>query len=406
MAAAASTQLASDEDWKFKESKARAVGFGIGDSILREIEVQRRAKLQFNELLITSLDGPKHRKEYSSQVKAALLDDKRPIMVFFGLLNVKPSKKFGHGGLEDEEEDRIVDMIDKHPELCQELYRFEAFPKDLLHPLHMLCALGAGSKTLKVCLKACEAAIFHDTSILGSPVHYAVSHDAPFESIKFLVKKDADSLLIQSSKNLYTPLHSGALHSCHPNTIAYLTDRCPSSAGLLDKDGNTPLHLACSVKHPVLAIVEDLTEVYPEAGEIVSGEGQIPLMCAMKRHAKPEVLNDLIVSRPDVTKYVDDDGSTILHKALVYDVDVSVLKILVKANPSMLQATNSLGNYPIHTAVQNAIQNRKVYSLLCRKYPDALEEKNKAGNTPCSYAKKKKLDVEIVEFLNPYEDDE
>lgn len=354
----------SAPDWLFNESDAmnRKVGLGIGSSIVRDIEAERMAELSRNKQLITSLDGPSKRKEYRAELKRVLAEDTRPIFQFFTLLNQKPYKDSAKL-----KEDKLVPVMKEHPEFCKELYRFEAFHNDLLHPLHMLCALGASTATLKTCLKHCEAAMFHDDSVLGSPMHYACTFNAPFELIRWLVKKDKDSLQLSNAKRM-TPLHLACLYGADANTVAFLTDRCPKAATKVDEEGSTALHLACSVETSDLEIVEDLTEVNPEA-------------CIV----------------------TDNEGSTPLQKALESNADISILKDLIRTNADAVKIANHTGNLPVHTAILSD-SDLKVFKLLARKYPEGLEVENLAGDTPHVLAKKMGLDDEISQFLDPYEE--
>jgi len=211
-----------------------------------------------NEKLLTTLDGgPKSRKSYSKAVAAVMEEDKqRPLIQFFHLLNHKPYKRN-----DKLDQDAIVNMIKEHPDFCQQVFRFEAFHKDLLHPLHMLAAMNADLATLRLCLKHCEAALFYDQTSLGAPLHYAVTFNAAFDTIRWLVKKDSDAVMLPNTADQHTPLHLAVLFEADAETIFFLTDRCSKAAGLVDSKGNTPLHLACSGEEPELEVIEDLTEV-------------------------------------------------------------------------------------------------------------------------------------------------
>ena len=210
-----------------------------------------------NDKLITTLDGgPKSRKLYTKALQTALEGDSRPKMKFFALLNRKPYKR------EDRlDEDALCALMKEYPDFCQEVYRFEAFHRDLLHPLHMLAALSADLATIRLCFKHCEAALFHDASQLGAPLHYAVTFNASFDMIRWFVKKDMDALQLPNQADKHTPLHLAVLYEADSETCFFLTDRCAKAAQTLDKDGNTPLHLACSGEEPELEVIEDLTEV-------------------------------------------------------------------------------------------------------------------------------------------------
>jgi ankyrin repeat protein len=401
MAAATTKAGSATPDWMFKEKDVnkKQIGFGIGSSILRDMEKEKAERLLRNEKLITALGPPDGRKEFLLLLETVLAEDKRPMFQLYQLLNLKPYRR-----KDKIDEGRVIALIKEHPDLCQNLYRFEAFPKDLLHPFHMMCAMNASCTLINACYKACEAALFHDDSVLGAPIHYAVTFNAGFELIRWLVKKDLDALQVQNREYM-TPLHLACLYEANAETVAFLTDRCAMAALLIDKDGMTPLHLACSVEEPQLAVTEDLTEVNAQACAMQSKDGSTPLTLAMKVGADAAVLKDLIVSNPQaVALSYDDRTGTSLHKAIKYGVDLSVLKDLIRADPQALEVPDvKSGNLPVHLAAKCKC-NIKVFELLARKYPEGLEQTNKAGQTPTDYAAANKLDDEIVQFLNPFEE--
>jgi len=129
-------------------------------------------------------------------------------------------------------------------------------------------------------------------------------------------------------------------------------------------------------------------------------------MCALQAGAETPILRDLICSCPAAAGVVNRNGSSPLHLALRRDCDYAVVKDLVIAATECVQLPDKKwGNLPVHTAVQVQCDDLQVYKLLARKFPDGLEAKNKAGDTPHSMALKSKgLDPEIAEFLNPFEE--
>jgi ankyrin repeat protein len=358
--------------------------------------------LQANNRLITTLDGPKKRKEFAAHIEQLVAVDKRPVVIFYNLLNRSPKKKKS----DKLDETSVLQFTRDYPDFCSDLFRFEAFYKDLIHPLHMLCALGASLALLKSCLSCCEAALFHDESALGAPVHYALHCRAPLEVVRWLVKKDIDALQIQSDLNGQLPLHVAVANMATTETVAFLTDRCAAAALQADNDGMTPLHLACSVEKPVLAIIEDLTEVGPQAGERLSKNQETPLLIAIRLKADPAILKDLIISHPKAACIPDGAGLLPLHSAIKHKATYEVIRDLVRAHPDGVRTWDNKENknLPVHMAVQYESNEFDVYKLLARKYPDGLEATNAAGQTPHQYAALHKLDEEIVEFLNPFEE--
>lgn len=383
-------------DWMFNETDAsnKKKGFGIAGNMLKDKEEKLEASLK----LITTLSGPYSSKEYARLLKDVLAEEKRPIFLFFEMLNLNPHKQ----GKKKLDEVGVVFTLQELPDYCSQLFRFEAFPNDLLHPLHMLCALSASLSTIKACFNLCNAAIFHD-SISGSPIHFATSFNASFDVIRWLVKKDPDALHLGTTNEKMTPLHLACQHEADSETVAFLTELGPQAASMLDEDGMTPLHWACSVEEPNLAVIEDLTEVYPEAGIVVAC-GKTPLLLAIERKAETLVLRDLIASNPKCAALSDCRGFKPLHRAIEMAADIKVLKDLINADKLSIRTTDGAGNLPVHTAVQAGVNDMAVYKLLARKYPGGLEEENHAGETPHTLAKKVLHNSKIIGFLEPFEE--
>jgi ankyrin repeat protein len=187
--------------------------------------------------------------------------------------------------------------------------------------------------------------------------------------------------------------------------VIFLTEKCPAAAKLVDKKGMTPLHLAVSVDDPQLAVVEDLTEVKPEAGVMQAKDGSWPLWTALPK-SNPCILKDLIVSNPESAKLLDEaTGATVLHRAIELDVELSIIKDLIKVFPRALEMPDKDGRIPLFAALEAENPRYDVVKVLVQKYPEAVELTNAEGKTPHELSVLLNLDKEITKFLNPYEDD-
>jgi Ankyrin repeat len=300
-------------------------------------------------------------------------------------------------------------VLDTNPELCQNFYRFDALcppedgddsdnsrrshlgevvllNKDWLHPLHMACCVGVSVATFKRMYKLHPGALEYTTEDNGySVLHCACMYTrAPLRVVNQLIKLDESLLELACTAMNYTPLHLACSFSpsndCYNSDfILLLTEKNKVPASMLDIDGKTPLHLACMVDLPCLAVVEDLTIVYPEA-------------CVVKSK---------------------DTGATPLHYACsnrdVHDKDseaVDIIKELIRTDPSALRVKNKKGQIPIFCAVASGACVT-VLKAIVKKYPESLTETNKRGQTPHKYAKyMKTLGKDAIEFLYPYEESE
>jgi Ankyrin repeats (3 copies) len=376
------------------------MGFGLAEKIRKESMDEKEELLQANIKVITTFSGPKEAKEYGKQLKLTLKDDRRPIVQFFKLLNLKPLKN------RDKFDDaKVTKMMKEHPELCVEVFRFEAFSHDLLHPLHMLCALSAPLDLIKLCIKCCSAAIFHDQSSIGAPIHFACMFNAPFDVVRWLVKKDSDAMELPNTSRGRTPLHLAICHEADFQTVAFLTERAPEAVLTPDQEGMTPLHCAMMLKKPQLAVIEDLTEVGPQACEMVNSSGLTPLLLGLQQQVDPKILRDLIVSNPKSVSMRDSNNATPLLVALKRNTSIKVLKDLIRADSSAVKMKDENGNLPVHTAVHLGFTSMDLYQTLAGRYPDGMEVENDDGMTPHELAHLRlKKHPEIVDFLNPFEE--
>ena len=382
------------------QSSASVFGKPHGHGFSNPI-VEDQTRLEHVQL-ITSFDGPSERKAFATKIKQALREDDSPLMTFYGLLNLDPSTPEGRSKFD---EASFNELLKQHVEFCQPLYRFVAFSDDLIHPFHMLSALGASTKTLRKCLKGCDAAIFHDTSAGGAPIHYAIQHHVPFDVMRWLVKKDTDALSMTTPGQQQVPLHIACANGTDFDTIAFLTFKCGAAALRVDANGRTPLHIYCNdASKPNLKIIEDLTEVGPDACAVVA-DGETPLLIALRRGFPHDIVRDLLVSQPKAAQIANKVGMLPLHIAISSGVDIEIVRDLIKAyGDSVSMKEPRGGNLPVHLAVQQKCTDMDLYLQLARKYPEGLEEENDIGLTPHELAKKLRMKEDVVEFLNPFEE--
>jgi ankyrin repeat protein len=312
-----------------------------------------------------------------------------------------------------------------------------AAAEEYVYPLHMLCALGAPVACVRACYKAFPEAIQLRTDLLGGPLHFCCAFAAAaaasgatgagsditnnntaqatalVEVARFLVKKDPGAILAENKRG-QTPLHFAAATRCAP-LVVFLTAREPRAASVLDRGMMcTPLHVACTrLDEPCLEIIEDLTEVHPEAGTTRASDGSWPLWNALDKKADcpniDAVLKDLIVSNPGAASMQHKTtGETPLHKALRlkhYYRLPAVLKDLIRASPSeaLLLPENERGNIPLHVSVECGALLDVIQWLVYRN-PAAVDVRNSAGEIPHELAQRLNREEEIIQFLNPFEE--
>lgn len=303
------------------------------------------------------------------------------------------------------DEELFLKLIGNNPESLALKYQFDAFDDDELYPLHMVSALGASLDCVKATFKAHQEAIHHTDTSLGGPVHFACAFGASVDVVHYLAKKDPEALERPNPSNRQTPLHLACQAVViNPETVVFLTERCPAAALLIDSDGNTPLNLVCRADEPPLAAVEDLTEVEPGAGTIKALDGTWPLWNTLRQNMDPAIIKDLIISNPKSAHLIGSEGSTALHRALDTNFHVTlILKDLTKANPKILQIKDDKGRLPLHFAIEIDTAF-PIIQLFVQRCPDTVDAENAQGETPFQLASRLERDEETVQFLNPYEE--
>lgn len=124
-------------------------------------------------------------KEPKSKQTPSTKDDAKS--EFFDLLNLDPWANDVR--LNDE---RLLEILEEHPKLCKKKYKLEGF-NGKVHPLSVLCSLGASPAVVKKCYKAYPDAL-KDTDDVGSALNYACSYRASLEVVQFITKKAPRSL--------------------------------------------------------------------------------------------------------------------------------------------------------------------------------------------------------------------
>jgi Ankyrin repeats (3 copies) len=343
---------------------------------------------------------------------------------FFDLLDLNPYRQ------ETVNDDAFCDAIaEDGAVLCSKKYQFvDSFGGDWLYPLHVICALGASLDTVKACYKAYPDAIMHHSVSIGGPIHYACLFGASLEVVVYLAKKDHNALLQANIAEGKTPLHLACSNTdSNPHrhdVVCFLTERAPQAAEKMDNLGFTPLNLLCNTLNDnesdakVFAVVEDLTEVCPQAGIMRAKDGTWPLWNALdarhRIHADHSAIcKDLIVSNPESAKltYLTEDeeenrqpGSTVLHRAMAMESSLSIVKDLLRAFPEACTMEDSQGRIPLMYALTELeAPTLAVIQALVHRCPEVVDMTYR-DETPHQIAEQLRLHPEIVSFLNPYEE--
>jgi hypothetical protein len=193
--------------------------------------------------------------------------------------------------------------------------------------------------------------------------HLAVEAGAPLKAIKLVAQP---GIAAMEGGHEYTVIHV-ACRNRHPvATIAFLADLDPDSLTTKDKDGDLPIHLACSscLGLPLdLATIEFLVNLNSDSLTMKGSNGDLPIHRACQRNAWCRSL----------------------------PLDLATIRLLVDTHPTSVQVRNSMGVSPLHQAClrfeDGGPQVFGVIELMIDRFPDALKADGGLGTgTPVEAA--------------------
>lgn len=176
-----------------------------------------------------------------------------------------------------------------------------------------------------------EAISAPDSILQELPIHIACQHDAPVDVLKILVNAYPEGLL-KKDRDGNLPLHYACSFES-PDAARYLIDQCPESVSLRNKKNQTPLHRACSRYNVSLASIKDLIGLYADACMSRDWQGRLPIHSACMWKADSSVIELLLKTHPEALREKDDHHLTpyaICRKVIHLDAHHPVVQLLRK----------------------------------------------------------------------------
>ena len=162
-------------------------------------------------------------------------------------------------------------------------------------------------------VKAWKDALSMPDSVLNElPIHIACQHDAPIATLDVLVHAYPEGLLIPD-RDGNLPIH----YACSledPEAARYLMNACPASARKTNCKGQTPLHLACARYDISIDLVQELIQLNENACKTPDWQGRLPVHSACMWKANTRVIETLLKAHPEAVRAFD------LHNLTPYGI--------------------------------------------------------------------------------------
>lgn len=182
-----------------------------------------------------------------------------------------------------------------------------------------------------------------------------------------------------------TPVHDAA--TCGDvQALARLLASSPAAALSLDDAGCMPLHSAAAAGD--LACVRLLAQAAPAAARVCNGDGDTPVAMAIRGHAVGDrllaIVDTLLAVAPQAAHLADVDGCTLLHAAAASYAPPPVIERLLHAAPGVATVLDNNGESPLHiAAVQGDVA---LVQRLAEFAPTAAHTRGDGGLTPLELA--------------------
>jgi ankyrin repeat protein len=250
-------------------------------------------------------------------------------------------------------------------------------------PLHILCCANGklddevDLDILKLLIEMCPEALRHTTREGGNlPLHLAAMKQSP-EFCRLLIEAYPGSERLINGSNGALPLDIACQYNIVA-TVEYLYQLYPESINVKDSCGWLPIHsvimgLLENRSNPEngIEVIRFLLDPNPNA---VSSTGETPLhiACSIK-FLTLGVFHVLIDAFPDSLRHEDNKGHIPLHNLIRNkhedeEVGLKILKLFLEKYPeSVRHRTRNSGNLPIHAAAMN--QSPEFCRVLIEAYP-------------------------------------
>jgi len=177
-------------------------------------------------------------------------------------------------------------------------------------------------------------------------------------------------------------------HRGPPKTeeVRALFRRDPGAATQRFSYNQTLLHRCVECYPEELDLISILLEGDPEASCTSDMNGLLPIhvvfVSESSRKATLETIKLLIEDNPESLITATFDGALPLHLACCESTDSSIVDYLIKSFPDAVQQRNKAGNFPLDYALEASTPNVEIVELLVEAYPIILTFSDDEGQVP------------------------
>ena len=249
------------------------------------------------------------------------------------------------------------------------------------YPLHILLEGSRFNKPLIELINSIDPeAVTRPGNNSKLPLIIALEKNAPYDVLQMLLpnKKINDGQSPQRYSAEMLPFNNGS----------HVTGREP------------PLHVACRMG--AFEIAKALLEADPLMASVKAPDGKLPIHILLSKYEKKSVpRNKRIHHNP--SKYLQEEaGDQVLQiellNSLIEKFDLPDTSLPKRASDCLLEPDNA-GRLPLHYAIANNNNSRKLIEEILRNVPEASNHKDAGGKSPLHYACESALSTGFVRAL-------
>ena len=293
------------------------------------------------------------------------------------------------------------EMLEEELKLILELYPNVAYETDDrfmargFTPLHH-AAMNRSPEFCKLLIEMNPEAVRVTTSCFWGvlPIHISCVRNN-VETAKYLFQLYPDSINIPASWNGQYAIHVTLEYVSHGENISelirFLLKHDRRAVTIPDFFDFLPLHLAIN-ENRGMDVVRLVFDAYPEAiyEDRHSIDGEETILQFARRLDRSEVVTFFesqleFVRQSSEETASDENGQLSIHRGLYSrDLSLGTIKLMVKANPTIISAADNQGCIPLHISCQ--IGDFDIAKYLIESNVDSLEVYDMEGNCSLHHA--------------------